>query len=155
MNLTSSPLPPSRRPLPPGGRPSKLDCWKADPLEFSCMQPMMCCRMNSCGTEASCPESSGWQLRWGQTKPSAESLAPTWARSCLPLSTALQATHSSTLFLLAFSPCPCFSPAIFYCLALRFFCSAVPWNHAAAASSHSCVCKVWAPCLGVSVGGEM
>ena len=50
-------------------------------------------------------------------------------------------------------PCPCFSPVIFYCLALHFFCSAVPWNHAGAASSHSCVCKVWAPCLGASVGG--
>ena len=100
------------------------------------------------------PWNPGWQLQVGAGKAISPQLAPTWTLSWLPHPTALQATHFSTsVSSRLLLPCPCFSPAIFYCLALRFFCSAVPWNHAGAASSHSCVCKVWAPCLGASVGG--
>lgn len=71
--------------------------------------------------------------------------------SCPLCSSALRATHSS--FSSWFFPLSlllsCYFP-----LSFAFFCSAVPWNRAVTASSHSCVCKVWAPCLRASVGGE-
>lgn len=91
---------------------------------------------------------------WGQTKPSANTLGPDLDPFLLslfqcPPGHPFSSSVSSQFFSLSLLP-----PAIFYCPSLHFFCSAVPWNHAAAASSHSCVCKVWAPCLGASVGGE-
>lgn len=104
-------------------------------------------------TQASCPEASGWRLWVGAyTASSYDGLAsfpPAWALSCL-----LPPGHPVfILFLLGLSLCPCFSPAIFHC-PVCFFCSAVPWKHAVAASSHSFVCRAWAPCLGARVGGE-
>lgn len=70
-------------------------------------------------------------------------LVPTWILYFIPLPSRLPIFHFC--FFLASPPCPCSSPAIFYCLAFHFFCSAVPWNHAGAASHDSCACKMWAP----------
>lgn len=91
----------------------------------------MGCLVSFCGTRASCPESSGWRLPTAGGRQSRQLIAwpPTWVPFCLLSSSALQAIHSPILFLFP-PPCPCFSRAIFHC-PLCFFCSAVPWKHAA------------------------